>query len=188
MLLLVGLAVVAAGLYYLKAILIPLVLALSLKYTLQPVIEVLSKRPLRCCGRRFFTRKPDVESWHPRLRPCVESVLLWRLPHWLAVCVALVIAFAILAGLGFVVADSVRVFSSKAAEYTQRVQQLTESFIGWMDSMQENWQFFMDDGTGPVAANATNVTGTFMDHRAAIKELASKVAYIDIKRSIAIGK
>jgi predicted PurR-regulated permease PerM len=170
-LLLIGLAVVAAGLYYLKTILIPLVLALALFYTLQPVIEVLTKRPLKCCGRRYFTYKPDVARIPRCLRPCVESCLLLRLPHLLAVCVALLIAFAILALLGFVVADSVRVFSSKAAEYTERVEQLTGAFLSWMDTLQADWNAYLNPDTEPPAEAAS---GT-VDNRARIHELTQHI-------------
>ena len=46
----VALGVVGAALYFLRAVLVPLVLALALKYLLQPLIDILSVRPLRCCG------------------------------------------------------------------------------------------------------------------------------------------
>lgn len=174
-LLLIGIAVVAAGLYYMKTILIPLVLALALFYTLQPVIEVLAKRPLRCCGRRCFTKKPDVTGVPRCLRPCVESCILLQLPHWLAVCVALLIAFAILALLGFVVADSVRVFSSKAAEYTKRVEQLTEAFLGWMDRMQSDWNFYLNNGSEPP----TEASSGIVDNRARIHELTQQIPITD---------
>ena len=90
-LLLCGLAVVAAGLYYLKAILIPLVLAVSLMYILQPLIDFLTRRPLLCCGRRCCVQRPNLDGVPACLRPVAESCLLVRLPYWLAVCVALVV-------------------------------------------------------------------------------------------------
>ena len=111
-----GLAVIAAGLYYLRAILIPLVLAVALKYLLQPLIRVLAVRPLRCCGRELCSNHLHL-LWLPtKLRPCVSELCQCRLPYWLAVTVALSFAFGVLVVLGFVVADSVRVFTTRAGE------------------------------------------------------------------------
>ena len=88
-LMLVGLAVIACGLYYLEGILIPLVLALALTYTLQPMIDLLSKRPLHLCGRKFFAQQPAaIREARPMLRPFYELVYLAKLPWWLATCIA----------------------------------------------------------------------------------------------------
>eukprot|EP00967_Tisochrysis_lutea_P094752 scaffold137834_cov31-Tisochrysis_lutea.AAC.2 len=172
-LLLIGVFVLAAGLYYLKSILIPLLLAISLNYTLQPVIELLSQRPLHCFGRIYFARKPQLERWPRFLQPCIESCMLCRLPHWLAVCVALVIAFAILAFLGFVVADAVRVFSSKASEYTTRVEEMTEAVLGWIDTFQRDLQSYLNDGSGPTVQSEPG-SGSIGNH-ARIHELTQHI-------------
>ena len=50
----VALGVLICGLRFFKDALIPLVLAIALKHLLQPVINVLTNRPLRCCGRSLL--------------------------------------------------------------------------------------------------------------------------------------
>ncbi|EOD31552.1 hypothetical protein EMIHUDRAFT_456279 [Emiliania huxleyi CCMP1516] len=188
-LLLCGLAVVAAGLYYLKAILIPLVLAVSLMYILQPLIDFLTRRPLLCCGRRCCVQRPNLDGVPACLRPVAESCLLVRLPYWLAVCVALVVACAVIAFFGFVVADSVRTFSSKATEYTARVQLLARTLVSWLDDMQISWQHYMTSPRGSLAhANATAAAPLIDPAR--IEELAKKVPVGDMilsRRNSAFG-
>lgn len=182
-LLLCGLAVVAAGLYYLKAILIPLVLAVSLMYILQPLIDFLTRRPLLCCGRRCCVQRPNLDGVPACLRPVAESCLLVRLPYWLAVCVALVVACAVIAFFGFVVADSVRTFSSKATEYTARVQLLARTLVSWLDDMQISWQHYMTSPRGSLAhANATAAAPLIDPAR--IEELAKKVPVGDMILSV----
>ena len=114
-----AMGVVASALYYLRSVLIPLVLALALKYLLQPLIESLTVRPLRCCGCTFCAETnhkdaPRVSSWK---RPLWELFCQFKLPHWLAVLVALTVAFSSLAVIGLVVTDSVRVFTARADTY-----------------------------------------------------------------------
>jgi len=170
-LLLCGLAVVAAGLYYLKAILIPLVLAVSLMYILQPLIDFLTRRPLLCCGRRCCVQRPNLDGVPACLRPVAESCLLVRLPYWLAVCVALVVAY------------SVRTFSSKATEYTARVQLLARTLVSWLDDMQISWQHYMTSPRGSLAhANATAAAPLIDPAR--IEELAKKVPVGDMILSV----
>ena len=91
--------VVIAGLIFFRFILVPLVLAVALKYLLMPVIDALSVRPLTCCGRTFFRRPaPWVSS--PLLRPFVRAACLLQLPRPLAILVAIGAAFAVLGLLG----------------------------------------------------------------------------------------
>ena len=51
--------VISYGLYVLRSILVPLVLAVALTYLLQPLIDVLSLRPLHCCGATLCARTPE---------------------------------------------------------------------------------------------------------------------------------
>ena len=113
---------VAAGLYFLRAILIPLVLAVALKYLLLPMINVLTNRPLSCCG--------IIRCNHPH--PFAQRILRARLPHWLAVLVALSVAFAVLGLLGFIVSQSVQTFVQRAPMYSARVQELSSFFVTWV--------------------------------------------------------
>ena len=110
----IALGVVGCILYYLRIILVPLVLAVALSYLLQPLIELLHIRPRRVCG-----------------------VACCGVPHWLASCVALVIAFAVFGLLGFVVADSIHSFSEHADVYAERVRALVHGLLGWMESVQQ---------------------------------------------------
>ena len=158
-----ALGVVGYGLYTLRSVLVPLVLAIALTYLLQPLIDLLSVRPLpcSCCGTVLCRRPPErLRTVRPRLRPCAECLFQCKLPRTMAVCVALAISFAILGALGFVVADSIHIFTKRAGLYSQRVQDLATGAINVMDHMREQWvySFGWDDAT---AANAT-VTATDM--------------------------
>ena len=132
--------VVAYGLYTLRSVLVPLVLAVALTYLLQPLIDILSQRPLRCCGTVCCRRPPEsVHTVRPFLRPFAECVLQLKLPRWLAVCLALAFAFGVLGLLGFVVADSIHIFSKRAAIYSERVQVLTFGASEMLDRWRTVW-------------------------------------------------
>lgn len=114
--------VFAYGLARLKFALVPLVLSLSLKYLLQPMIDALSQTgPSR--RRRRGLRLP-------------------RLPHSLAVVVALVVALAILATLATIVAESVRDFTSRADMYASQVQLMVVNAMQRLDAtgFDERWR------------------------------------------------
>lgn len=119
--------VVGYAVYWLRSVLVPLVLAVALRYLLQPLIDALTMRPFKCCGRTACRTRPTT---------LVETLLEARLPYWLGVCVALTVAFATLALIGFVVADSVHVFTSHAEVYGARVQELTLGAFGVLNRMQ----------------------------------------------------
>lgn len=132
--------VVGYSLYTLRSVLVPLVLAVALTYLLQPLIDILSQRPLRCCGGVCCRRPPEsLHTVRPFLRPFAECVLQLKLPRWLAVCVALAVAFGVLGLLGFVVADSIHIFSKRASIYSERVQVLTFGASEIMDGWRTTW-------------------------------------------------
>ena len=110
-----ALGVIGYALYSLRPVLIPLVLALAMKYLLQPLIEAMTVRPLKCCGYAYCvdssTKAPRASSWK---RPLWDLFCMLKLPHWAAVLIALAVAFTMLGVLGLVVADSVRVFTARA--------------------------------------------------------------------------
>lgn len=135
-----GVGVVAVTLYYLRSVMIPLVLAIALKYLLQPLVAVLMLRPLTCCGATCCRRAPALRGLPRFVRPCLRSVLQCKLPHGLAVLLALGVAFAVLGLLGFIVADSVHTFSRHSQMYSERVQELGVGLLGWMDTMQAGLQ------------------------------------------------
>ena len=125
-----ALCAVGYALHWLRSVLVPLVLAIALRYALQPLIDILTMRPLHCCGLQFCRTRPTLPSCvRPALRPFVEAILEARLPYWLGVCVALGLAFATLGLLGFVVADSMHVFASHADIYSARSQALALSAL-----------------------------------------------------------
>ena len=132
----VALGVVGAALYFLRAVLVPLVLALALKYLLQPLIDILSVRPLRCCGLTLCANARSPEDTPSCLRPITDCFCQLKLPRWLAACVALAVAFATLATLGFVVADSMNVFLERSKVYSARLEHIFDHVIGWMDEIQ----------------------------------------------------
>lgn len=172
--------VIGAALYLLRSVLVPLVLAVALSYLLVPVIDALSVRPLQCFGRLYCTRPaPWVSS--PILRPFVRAVCLAQLPRWLATCVALAVAFAVLGLLGFIVADSVHVFASRAELYSHRVEQLLGGLIDWMKEMEESLPGYSNATAtgGGFASNATGAAGL-----AELKTLAKKVPVTQLILSV----
>ena len=70
------------------------------------------------------------------LRPITDCFCQLKLPRWLAACVALAVAFATLATLGFVVADSMNVFLERSKVYSARLEHIFDHVIGWMDEIQ----------------------------------------------------
>jgi len=179
-LMLVGLAVIACGLYYLEGILIPLVLALALTYTLQPMIDLLSKRPLHLCGRKFFAQQPAaIREARPMLRPFYELVYLAKLPWWLATCIAVSVAVLVLVGLGFLVADSVQEFAAEADAYAKRIEDLTAGALNYMDEVSSSFQLYLNVSV-VVPANATSVEVAAVSHRKRIEQIAKKIPVTDL--------
>ena len=177
--------VIGGALYVLRSVLVPLVLAVALSYLLVPVIDALSVRPIRCFGRLYCTHPaPWVSS--PILRPFVRAVCLVQLPRWLATCVALAIAFAVLGLLGFVVADSVHVFATRAELYSHRVEQLLGGLIGWMKEMEASLPGYSNataaDDNG-LASNATSAAGSAAG-LAELRALAKKVPVTQLILSV----
>ncbi len=161
-----ALGVVGAALYFLRSVLVPLVLAVALKYCLQPLISLLSVRPLECCGLTFCRR-----SRRSARRSCLMAALCeLRLPHWLAVLVSLALAFMVLGLIGFIVADSVNVFTRKAPIYSERVQVLAAGLLDWVDAMQVRVGFSATNSSAADGAYGVEV-GT-ADR---LKEIAKKL-------------
>ena len=149
--------VVGYGLYTLRATLVPLVLAIALTYLLQPLIDLLSVRPMSCCGVTLCSRPPEqLRTASPRMKPFVQCIFQCKLPRWLAVCVALLCAFAVLALLGFIVADSIHIFTQRAAVYSERVQELCMGAIATIDRLRAQ----LADNFGPVNGTAYSQSGT----------------------------
>ena len=150
--------VIGYGLYSLRSVLVPLVLAVALTYLLQPLIDVLSIRPLPCCGINLCRQPPTrIHSARPYLRPFLDCFCRAKLPRPLAVCVALAIAFGVLGLLGFIVADSIRIFTVRAPVYSDRVQVLTFGVIEYTNKLRTRWM----PGSSSAEADAA-VAGTPM--------------------------
>lgn len=160
----IALTCVSYGLYTLRAILVPLVLAVALKYLLQPLIDVLSVRPLPCCGVVLCRQRPlrSSRSSSSPLRCLSGCLFRARLPHWLAVCVALAVAFGLLAMLGVIIVTSIHKFSRKADLYSKRVEALALGGLSWLNTMQLRL----------VQGNASATSGSFS---ADTDELAARV-------------
>lgn len=159
----VAMTCVAYGLYVLRAVLVPLVLAIALKYLLQPLIDVLSVRPLPCCGKLLCQDRGRSHRNPTTLRRLATCVCTPRLPHGLAVCVALAVAFSVLGLLGFIVVESIHVFSQRADMYGARVEALALSCLNWFNAAQMRLTG-TDSGVASTllaqsAVNGTNRTG-----------------------------
>uniref|UniRef100_A0A7S4B3S1 AI-2E family transporter n=2 Tax=Chrysotila carterae TaxID=13221 RepID=A0A7S4B3S1_CHRCT len=128
-----GLAVVGAALSFLRAVLVPFVLALALRHLLQPFIEALTERPIRCCGISFCSEQPYSQHHPLCLRILSDMVCRLKLPHWLAVLVTLLMTFGLFCVFGLVIADSVQRFASRAELYSEQVRHIFNWFILWLD-------------------------------------------------------
>ena len=102
----------AAGVYHLRGILVPFVLALALKYLLTPLIDTLS-----CSG--------------PAWKKC-----FCRMPRGIAVLLSFVLTISILVALGMVIGQSVDIFTERAPLYRQRVQAIMTAAFEAIESMQ----------------------------------------------------
>ena len=126
----------------LRQAILPLLLALALKHLLEPLVELLSVRPIVCCGRAFLgkpsTCKQQLQRGH-RLQTVCDMAGRLQLPRTAAVLVALVLAFAVLAMLGAIVADSVHVFAQRADQYAHQLQLLLGRILGWIDYFSCGW-------------------------------------------------
>ncbi|EOD06041.1 hypothetical protein EMIHUDRAFT_460157 [Emiliania huxleyi CCMP1516] len=111
-------AVVYFALYHLAGTLIPFFLAVSLKYILTPLIDVLS------------CRHPLCENGRPRPWWLVE------LPRKWAVLFALAIALFVLFVVGLTVANSLSAFASRAGVYNERIDELIDWFFHKLTEVQ----------------------------------------------------
>lgn len=121
----VALGVLICGLRFFKDALIPLVLAIALKHLLQPVINVLTNRPLRCCGRELLAEPMacvGVPRRNRRLQTCLAYACRLQLSRTAAAIVSLLLAFAVLGAILAIVADSVHVLADNAEEYAKQLK------------------------------------------------------------------
>ena len=112
-LVILSLAVLFAGAYYLRTILIRFVLAVALRYLLMPIIDCLSCR--------------DSTSTSSRC----------RLPRGLAIMVALALAGGLIFVLGLIVTRSVASFASHSEVYRQRIETLLEGLMNLASRLQD---------------------------------------------------
>ncbi|KAJ1448473.1 hypothetical protein M885DRAFT_142758 [Pelagophyceae sp. CCMP2097] len=135
--------VVAYGLARLKFALVPLLLSLSLKYVLQPLIDALTGR-----ARAFEDEEKRDASQKSKSRLSTALITIQRrlrriaLPHSVAVFVALWITLSCLALLAAVVAESVRDFTSRADEYAEQVKSFLVRALRWLDNngIDKRWR------------------------------------------------
>lgn len=176
-----ALLALGAMLYFLKAALLPLVLALALKHLLQPMIYVLSVRPLKC-GEREFLKDPlccysnkATPTWRgKRLQAFCNAACRLQLSRGLAVVVSLLVTFGILAILAAIVADSAHIFADRSDVYAHRLKVILRELLGWIEWMTCSWTPRGCDGFN----NSTNATGhNSTDHSPgdAIERMLSKI-------------
>ena len=111
------LVVIAAGVIYeamkvLESIMIPFILAVTLKYLLLPVIDLFSCR-------------------NPPFNKCC-----CRLPRPLAVILAFFLCIWVLLLLGRIVSQSFEIFSQRAPQYRHRVETILDSIFTLLEDMQ----------------------------------------------------
>lgn len=109
-LVLLAMAVIAAGAYYLKEIAIPFLQALAISYLLTPIIDFLS---------------------------CKDASCPLKLPRSIAVFLSFGIAIGVLVVLAAVVTRSIVSFTSEADVYRDRVEELWYEVLGLAHDLQE---------------------------------------------------
>ena len=102
-----ALAVCAAALFYLQPVLVRFVLALALKYLLTPLIQFLSQ-PIDWQVRSM---------WLPH-----QLRVPFKMPHALAILIALILAAGSMGLLGVVVGRSIVAFAVSGDSYRERVR------------------------------------------------------------------
>ena len=176
-LLIIASGVVSYGLARLKFALVPLVLSLSLKYLLQPMIDVMTGDSLvnydAYPSEKLLPSTLDDSTLRSRLWNRIAVLLVVtcpralgnvlsrcfccfkcckgltrlllrrpRLPHVVAVVIALLVAFSFLALAIAIVAESIRDFTSRADAYAAQVQLLIVQGLRWLDAtgIDERWR------------------------------------------------
>ena len=104
-----AMAVVAASLWYLKGVLIPFYLALSLKHLLTPLIDALS---------------------------CAHNSCRFKLPRSLAILLSFALAVACLVCLALVFAYSVAAFGAHADVYNSRIIELLDKAMALIERIR----------------------------------------------------
>jgi len=133
-----------AVLFVLGDVLVPLILAVFVSSMLVPLLDLLTDRPLRLCGKYWCDRwwcgpvldlektcldKPTCKKWPDALGgPCatITSVITLRLPNVLALVCVLGALCVGLAASGLVLYRSIEPFVEHAPEYERRVEEIGE--------------------------------------------------------------
>lgn len=181
-------AVILSGfaLYWLRPALLPLVLAIALKHLLEPVIYVLSVRPLSCNGGTYLAeplayRKQlhSAARWRSqRLHSFVQYACRLQLPRTAAVFVSLLLAFAVLGLIGLIVANSARVFAGHADMYADQLKIILGEILGWMESFSCGW---LPSGChGNHTVNGTEVGANATDVGSEVEQLLSSLPISEI--------
>ena len=113
-------AVLGATLAYLRAVLVPLVLASATRYLLAFPVDLLTRRPMGCFGVELCAQ-PVHEPDAPLVVRCL-SELFCRLvlPRPLAVLVTLGVTGLACSYIGVLLMDSLRTFSARADTYSEQ--------------------------------------------------------------------
>jgi predicted PurR-regulated permease PerM len=137
-LVIIALAVIYTAMDRLEAIIIPFMLALALAYLLTPLIDCLSCKGARCS---------------------------LRLPHGLAVLIAILVACGVLFFIGAILLQALTTFRQRSSVYRARVEDLLETIFQMLTALQRYI------GSVPPAHNTTaNVTAVH-DHLADVSRL-----------------
>jgi predicted PurR-regulated permease PerM len=118
----VGLAVVGGVLSYLRAMLVPLVLASATRYLLAFPVDLLTRRPMHCFAMELCGRPSHAEDAPWLVRCASDLVCRLVLPRPLAVLATLCVTGSICGWIGVVVFDSVRTFAARVDTYSEQVR------------------------------------------------------------------
>jgi len=129
-------AVLGATLAYLRAVLVPLVLASATRYLLAFPVDLLTRRPMGCFGVELCAQ-PVHEPDAPLVVRCL-SELFCRLvlPRPLAVLVTLGVTGLACSYIGVLLMDSLRTFSARADTYSEQVRRLIDGVLAWLDGLE----------------------------------------------------
>jgi len=180
-----GMGVLACFLYFFRPVLIPFVLALALKHLLEPIVRLLSIRPLVCFGRSYLAEPLACRGPHPKRGKYVQSVCdmacRLQLPRKTAILVSFLVAFAVLAILAAIVANSVHVFAGRADEYAARVKDLLGQILGWIEWFSCSWTpAGCQDGNATGNGTTTNTSAPGGGADAAGSELQALLSQVPL--------
>jgi predicted PurR-regulated permease PerM len=124
-------------LYILQPVLVPLVLAVFISAMLLPLLDFVTERPPRFCGRTWCRWSCGMclrieRKWDSMLAQVVTSVLTVRLPNALGLLVVLGVILGALFGVVAMAYVSIESFIGKVQYYQAAIESLGHSMPVWV--------------------------------------------------------